>query len=66
MKVYIVELYHYGTPHRIGMTTNKEEAIQTLKEYSTDVCPCVKVYDLTESQWIDFEDDYEDCIDWND
>lgn len=66
MKVYIVELYDYGTPHRVGMTTNKEEATQILKEYSADACPCVKVYDLTENQWIDFEDDYEECIHWND
>lgn len=66
MKVYIVELYEYGIPHRIGMTTNKEEAKQILKEYSAFVWSCVKVYDLIENQWVDFEDDYEDCIDWND
>ena len=66
MKVYVIEIYHHGESLRIGMTTNKEEAMAILKEYNANSCPCVKVYDLSGNKWIDFEEDYEDCIHWND
>jgi hypothetical protein len=66
MKVYVIEEYHYGGSFFIGMTANKEEAMEVLKQCHANNCPCIKVYDLSEGKWVDFEEDYEDCIYWND
>lgn len=57
MEIYVIEIYHWGTTSRVGITTDIKQALKMQRQYSPNFMPCIKKYTLTQGEYLDFGSD---------